>query len=230
MDIATSGWDQETIDKTKTVSMLFDPIDLSKDLKPQFIQKITDSLNAWKGDEGIAIANNLINVLEGTDFFQAPGSTRFHEAYEGGLLEHSCKVGNIAIKMVDSYPFDQHPISYAQVWICALLHDICKIDLYESYDKNVKNNDTGRWETVHVYRTRENRDVYLGHGEQSAILALKLIPFLTIPMLEAIRWHMGLWDCSDTGKRDYSSACAKHPLVHLIHFADLISCTDWLSF
>ena len=31
-------------------------------------------------------------LLEKTDFFTAPASTRFHGAYEGGLLEHSLNV------------------------------------------------------------------------------------------------------------------------------------------
>ena len=31
-------------------------------------------------------------LCEKTDFFEAPASTRFHGAYEGGLLEHSLNV------------------------------------------------------------------------------------------------------------------------------------------
>ena len=31
-------------------------------------------------------------LLEKTDFFTAPASTRFHGSYEGGLLEHSLNV------------------------------------------------------------------------------------------------------------------------------------------
>lgn len=224
------GWSTETIEKTKTVPLLCEPIDLKKELKPQFVQKITDALCAWKGDEGLLTAKSLIEFLEKTDFFVAPASTKYHEAYEGGLLEHSCKVGNIAISMMDNFPFNQQPLSYSQVWICTLLHDVCKADFYETYDKNVKNPNTGRWETVQAYRVRENRDAFLGHGEHSAIAALRLIPYLTISMLEAIRWHSGLWDCSDSGNRDYASACSKHPIVHLIQFADLLSCSDWVTF
>ena len=33
-------------------------------------------------------AEKLLAWLEGTDFFTAPASTRFHAAYEGGLLDH----------------------------------------------------------------------------------------------------------------------------------------------
>ena len=34
----------------------------------------------------------LLKWLEGTDFFTAPASTRFHGNYEGGLCEHSLNV------------------------------------------------------------------------------------------------------------------------------------------
>ncbi len=37
-------------------------------------------------------AEELLKWLETTDFFQAPASTRFHLAREGGLVEHSVHV------------------------------------------------------------------------------------------------------------------------------------------
>jgi 23S rRNA maturation-related 3'-5' exoribonuclease YhaM len=39
-------------------------------------------------------AEELLNFLlsDHSDFFTAPASTRFHGAYEGGLLEHSLNV------------------------------------------------------------------------------------------------------------------------------------------
>ena len=39
--------------------------------------------------------DKLIDFIEKTDFFKAPASTRFHGAFEGGLLEHSMKVYEI---------------------------------------------------------------------------------------------------------------------------------------
>ena len=40
--------------------------------------------------------DKLIEFLEHSDFFIAPASTRFHGAFEGGLLEHSMKVYEIS--------------------------------------------------------------------------------------------------------------------------------------
>ena len=34
----------------------------------------------------------LLLFLEGSDFYKAPASTKYHGAWEGGLLEHSLKV------------------------------------------------------------------------------------------------------------------------------------------
>ena len=35
---------------------------------------------------------NLLEFIRKSDFYTAPASTRFHGAYEGGLLEHSLNV------------------------------------------------------------------------------------------------------------------------------------------
>ena len=37
-------------------------------------------------------ADKLLAWLESQDFFTAPASTRYHAAYEGGLVEHSLNV------------------------------------------------------------------------------------------------------------------------------------------
>ena len=37
-------------------------------------------------------SKELLKWLEGTDFFKAPASTKYHSAHEGGLCEHSLNV------------------------------------------------------------------------------------------------------------------------------------------
>ena len=67
--------------------------------------------------------DKLIEFLEGSDFFKAPASTKFHGSHESGLLEHSLKVYEILkTKVQDS----------DSVKIVALLHDICKIHFYKT--------------------------------------------------------------------------------------------------
>ena len=43
-------------------------------------------------------ADRLLEWLMGSDFFTAPASTRFHAAYEGGLVEHSLNVYKVFMK------------------------------------------------------------------------------------------------------------------------------------
>jgi hypothetical protein len=60
-----------------------------------------------------------------------------------------------------------------------------------------------------------------GHGEKSVII---LQQFIKLELFEAlaIRWHMGAWDISDTyGKWAYNEAVKVHPLVSLLHIADM---------
>ena len=64
----------------------------------------------------------LLLFLEGSDFYKAPASTKYHGAWEGGLLEHSLKVYEVLKSKVGDSD---------SVRIIALLHDICKINFYK---------------------------------------------------------------------------------------------------
>ena len=48
-------------------------------------------------------SDDLLSWLHTTDFFTAPASTRFHESYKGGLVEHSLRVYLELIKLVNMY-------------------------------------------------------------------------------------------------------------------------------
>ena len=80
-------------------------------------------------------ADKLLTYLlsENSDFFTAPASTKYHSAYEGGLCEHSLNVYDCLkdylerARVKDVYGMDYPDESIA---IVALLHDICKVNLY----------------------------------------------------------------------------------------------------
>lgn len=66
-----------------------------------------------------------------------------------------------------------------------------------------------------------NDQLPLGHGEKSVIILQQFIKLEVCEML-AIRWHMGPWDISDYyGKYAYNEAVKKHPLVSMLHVADM---------
>jgi hypothetical protein len=74
---------------------------------------------------------DLIKWLENeTDFFTAPASTMFHGNYEGGLIEHSLNVHMLACDKWKYYKLqERYPLESIQ--ICAILHDVCKIWMYD---------------------------------------------------------------------------------------------------
>ena len=181
---------------------------------------------------------NLLEFVESTDFYKAPASTRFHMAVEGGLCQHSLNVYNclMAKKQNPVWAKALEGIGEDSIAIVALLHDLCKADLYEkdyrnekTYDEKivaaaekwqVKKDEKGSfiWHTVPSYKISDNR-VPLGHGEKSALLVQGFIQ-LSLNEVMAIRWHMGFTEPKDIWN-DLGYAMEKHPLVLALHEADL---------
>ena len=54
-------------------------------MKDRFIEIYKEHISRYGSDK-------LLEWLEGSDFFTAPASTRFHLCREGGLVEHSVHV------------------------------------------------------------------------------------------------------------------------------------------
>lgn len=172
-----------------------------KNLSDDFVK-----LLRFTGRDGI---EELIRYLqEETDFFTAPASTKYHGAFEGGLLKHSMNV----LDCLDEAGYD-----YKTVIVVALLHDICKANCYGKETKNVKEN--GTWVQKEVYTYQD--DLPLGHGEKSLYLISKFIK-LTDEEAAAIRWHMGGFDSAFRGgDRGLNIAFEKYPLAVLLHLADM---------
>ena len=76
-------------------------------------------------------ADKLLAYLcsESCDFFYAPASTRYHGAYEGGLLEHSLNVYDCLCDILSRPRIkEMYGIQFSEesIAIAALLHDLCK--------------------------------------------------------------------------------------------------------
>lgn len=167
----------------------------------------------------------MIDWLRSTDFYRAPASTIYHESFVGGLLVHSLKVYNEAIRLTGSERFKD--VSKASITLVALTHDWCKIDTYQPYQKNVKNEVTGQWEKEVAFK-REYRGITLGHGTTSMFLASKFFRLSPEEAL-AIRWHQGRWNVCDAEVNEFQRANEIYPLVHLIQFADQLAITDYVN-
>ncbi len=166
------------------------------------------------------------NWLRSTDFYKAPASTIYHGSFEGGLLIHSLEVYNNILTLRTLPQFND--CSVASAALIALVHDWCKIDLYESYEKNVKNEETGQWEKQKAFRHNQ-KGVPLGHGTSSMFLAQRIFNNMSIDELLAIRWHMSSWYVSDSEKNELQLANENYPLVHLLQFADQLSITQYAN-
>lgn len=148
-----------------------------------------------------------------TDFFTAPASSKFHNAFEGGLAEHSL---NVYQAMIDRYNDGKPDESMA---IAALLHDLCKAEFYKVSQRNVKNEQTGQWEKVNYY-TIDDKFPF-GHGEKSVFLIERFMR-LKVDEAIAIRWHMGGFDdAARGGSYAINGAFEKYPLAVKLHIADI---------
>ena len=178
--------------------------------KEEFIQIYKENIKR----EGSA---ELLEWLQKTDFFTAPASTKFHGACEQGLVMHSISV----FKTLVEKHFDSETDNMESFAICALLHDLCKAEFYKVSSRNVKNEETGKWEKVPYYAVEDKFP--FGHGEKSVFLIERFIRLKPAEAV-AIRWHMGGFDeAARGGSFAISVAYEKYPLAVKLHLADLES-------
>lgn len=159
-------------------------------------------------------AAELKRWLLTTDFSSAPASTRYHESYSGGLMEHSVNVFNELVRLLRAYP-EMMP-SLETIAIVSLLHDVCKTNTYKVEMRNRKD-ETGRWIQVPFYTFNEDF-CFGGHGSKSVYLIQRFMK-LTDEEAVAINCHMG------PSGNDFSvyDAYRQYPLAYLLHAADLAS-------
>lgn len=163
-------------------------------------------------------AEQLLDYLKNKcDFFTAPASTRYHNAFEGGLLRHSLNVYHCLkdylertrVKDVYGLTYDAESIA-----IVALLHDVCKVNFYKVSSRNVKD-ENGVWKSVPFYEIEDT--LPYGHGEKSVYI---LSGFMRLSREEAfaIRYHMGFSGIEET--RDVGKAFEMFPLAAALSIAD----------
>ena len=153
----------------------------------------------------------LLDWLEKSDFYTCPASTRFHGAYQGGLLKHSLNVYYELRRILSAYP----EIKYSEesVVIASLFHDLCKVNFYTTEKRNRKT-DMGKWESYDAFKIDE-KFCFGGHGSKSVFLVQHFIK-LTPEEAVSINCHMGVWD----GNKDVGSAYEQFPFAWALHMAD----------
>jgi hypothetical protein len=160
----------------------------------------------------------LLRWLKSTDFFTAPGSTRFHDCHSGGLADHSAKVFNELVRLLKAYP--EIKVSAETAAIVTLLHDVCKAGCYKTEMRNRKN-EFGQWEKYPVYIFQEDF-TFGGHGSKSVYLIQKYMK-LTDEEAVCINCHMG----PENGNFAVNDAYRAFPLAFLVHTADMGSTIEF---
>jgi len=182
-------------------------------LKEEFIEIYKNNITR----EG---ADKLLEYLlsDKSDFFTAPASTRFHGAYEGGLLEHSLNVYHCLKDYLSrERAKNVYGMNYSEetIAVAALLHDICKVNFYKVDYRNAKN-DKGQWEKVPYYAIDDK--LPYGHGEKSVYI---ITGFMRLSREEAfaIRYHMGFSANDDPNQ--VGKSFEMFPLAFALSVADM---------
>ena len=183
--------------------------------------------NGYDPDEQLPRIMRIIKMLEDTDFFTSPASSVFHGSFSGGLVAHSIEVVQCIKSLKSSIPAWRKEVSMDSAVLVALVHDWCKIGTYESYQRNVKDPQTGTWVSKLAYRKIPSI-MPLGHGVESLFLASKYFKLSDAEAL-AIRWHMGPRRCVESEHNDLQESNENYPIVHLLQFADQLSITKYIG-
>lgn len=159
--------------------------------------------------------DNLLDWMEEAGFYEAPASTKYHGNYPGGLVEHSNNVYRRLVMMAageDKRLKHKTPEYSAETLaIVALLHDVCKVDIYQLEEKDGKQQ-----------YTYNDRFPY-GHGEKSVLYIMRHIHLSEEEAL-AIRWHMGPFDsAAKGGSREMNNAFSESRLAVMLHIADMMA-------
>ena len=205
-------------------------IELSKEDRAEdkkcFIELIR-SINreGFKKDE-------LIKKLENSDFFDAPASTKYHNSFAGGLVEHSLNVYFNLKSLVERKNL-QDKISEDSIKIVGLLSDMSKINFYKIFYKNekkysdygTKQDEGGRfdWVATKSYTVVEDNERFLyGNHEQTSEYMVRTFIPLTYAESVAILHHHGGTNV-DSLKDNTPAIFARYPLATLLHTADILA-------
>lgn len=103
-------------------------------VKAEFIDMLRST-----GREGV---DYVIEEIERLGFFEAPASANHHLNVEGGLTQHSLNVAKAALSVWEALkplePTLEKEVTRDSIIISALLHDVCKADIYRRTTKNAK--------------------------------------------------------------------------------------------
>lgn len=174
----------------------------------------------------------LINKLKESDFETAPASTKYHNCFIGGLLDHSLNVYYNLESLVRNKQLEDI-IPKDSIIICGLLHDISKINFYERgfRNKKVYSQDGSKWDDLGRFdwvseecwnvRPEKDRFIYGNHEETSEFMVRQYIPLKVAESVAILNHHAG--QGHDSTNMNISGLFHRYPLANLLHVADMIA-------
>ena len=182
--------------------------------------------------EGVQ-TDRLVAQLNGSDFFVAPASAMYHNAFKGGLCEHSLNVYDMLQKLCFAiWPnYSECPYDEDCLKIVALFHDFDKMNKYESTVMNkkiysesgTKYDQMGKYDWVSVlgFKRKEAKDVFIlgTHGENSVYMTETFIPLTTEEHAAILNHHSKY----DNPSLDVTGIYNRYSLACLLHLADMAS-------
>lgn len=159
--------------------------------------------------------DSLVQLFENSDWFIAPGSTKYHHSYQGGLCQHSLEVYD-NLKLLNEQKC--LGISEDTMIICGLLHDFAKVNYYELSTKNQKID--GQWIQVPYYKTTDNPLPYGSHEETSAWMVRQYIGLTFDEEVAILHHHMGM---SYDSVKTVPGHVFNNKLALTLHLADMMS-------
>lgn len=162
----------------------------------------------------------LTKYLDAINYFDKPYTAQYTRAYSGGLCEQALMLCHELGVLCNAY----FPGKYSEedVIKVALFKDLYRAEMYEPYSRNVKNDETGEWEKVLAYRTKEERPTFGDLGFSSFMIARKFID-LNDEQIEAI-CHSSFRDVYTS---DIHDILKSYPLTTLTHMAEMV--TNYLT-
>ena len=176
--------------------------------------ELTDFCNLMKLPDGTPLLPiDMLDWLVNKGFFEAPASTKYHGAHEGGLYQHSVSVMKFLVQLTRDNGL--HWQDERSPYIVGMFHDLCKIDQYR-IDNSVP------YIVGEPSRYEYNPHTLLkGHGEKSVML-LSQFYALTEEEICCIRYHMGAFTPKEEWN-DYTGAIHSYPNVLWTHHADMLA-------
>lgn len=145
----------------------------------------------------------MIDFLECNNFFICPASTKYHNAFDGGLAAHSFGVYELYNRMSKKYQLN---IPDETIIICSFLHDVCKCMQY------VKEGNEWVWNPI-----ASNK-----HAEYSIKIITEFI-VLTEQEQQIIKYHMGMYGVDKEYKLSELIKAFNSKDAKLFYFCDEIS-------